>query len=151
MPSERVTSRVSSASWRYNNEYSVCTAAIGCTALARRTRSGDASDMPRNRTLPCSTNRFIDRNRWIDAVLEIQVDHVFVQTFQAGLAGLLHILRAAVHAVRLTRPLRLAEFRDQHDFVAPPLDGAADHGFVVTPAVHVGRVEVVHSEVDRVT
>ena len=44
---------------RLNSEYSVCRAAIGCTATARRTVSADASDSPRWRTLPAATSSAI--------------------------------------------------------------------------------------------
>ena len=43
----------------------------------------------------------------------------------------------------------VAELRGQHDLVAPAADGAADEEFVRERAVHVGRVEEVHAEVER--
>ena len=39
-----------------NGEYSICTAAIGCTACARRSVAADTSDRPRWRTRPARTS-----------------------------------------------------------------------------------------------
>ena len=44
---------------RVHSEYSVCSAAIGCTACARRIVVGAASDRPRKRTLPARTSSAI--------------------------------------------------------------------------------------------
>ena len=41
---------------RVHNEYSLCTAAIGCTACARRSVSADTSDRPMARIFPSRTN-----------------------------------------------------------------------------------------------
>src|SRR6187551_2630488 len=41
MPSSRKVGRTSSSGSRLNNEYSVCTAAIGCTLCARRMVDGE--------------------------------------------------------------------------------------------------------------
>ena len=47
MPSSRSTGSSSSSGSRLNSEYSYWPAAIGCTACARRTVAGAASEMPR--------------------------------------------------------------------------------------------------------
>ena len=65
-----------------HSEYSICTAAIGCTACARRIVAAPASQMPRWRTLPCPhqfahrADRVLDRHVGVDAVDVIEVDHV---------------------------------------------------------------------------
>ena len=59
MPSSRTVGSTASSGSRVHSEYSVCSAEIGCTACARRIVSGEASESPRWRTLPCSTSSFI--------------------------------------------------------------------------------------------
>src|SRR5271170_6815874 len=44
---------ISSSGSRVHSEYSLCSAAIGSTACARRMDCAPASDRPKKRTLPC--------------------------------------------------------------------------------------------------
>ena len=59
MPSSRQVSSTATSALRVQSEYSVCTAASGCTACARRIVAADTSLMPIARTLPASTSRAI--------------------------------------------------------------------------------------------
>ena len=56
MPSSRSVGSTSSSTSRLNSEYSIWTAAIGCTACARRIVSGAASLSPMWRILPSCTS-----------------------------------------------------------------------------------------------
>ena len=56
MPSWRSSGSSSASGSRVHKEYSVCSAATGCTAWARRIVSGPASDNPMLRTLPSATS-----------------------------------------------------------------------------------------------
>ena len=57
MPSSRTVASTSfSSRSRVHSDHSVCSAVIGCTACALRIVAGDASEMPRWRTLPASTS-----------------------------------------------------------------------------------------------
>ena len=82
MPSSRHVASTSSSGSRVHREYSDCTAAIGCTAWARRIVAGDASEIPRWRTLPASTSSdsapkvSSTGTVAVDAVLVVQVDRV---------------------------------------------------------------------------
>ena len=58
-PISRQASSTAISGLRVHSEYSVCTAAIGCTAWARRSVAADTSDRPSARTLPSSTRRDI--------------------------------------------------------------------------------------------
>jgi len=60
-PNAQATARVEHAvlGVAVQSEYSDCTAVTGCTAWARSMVAGAASEMPRKRTLPASTNDFI--------------------------------------------------------------------------------------------
>ena len=94
-------------------------------------------------------DRVLDRHRRIDPVLKINVDVVGLQPFEARFAGLLHVFGPAIDAVGAARVLRLAEFRDQHDLVAPALQRAAEQFLVLAPAIHVRAVEKIDAEIDR--
>ena len=59
MPSSRQVASTPASGSRVHSEYSLCTAAIGCTACARRIVSGLASDRPSVRTLPSLTSAAI--------------------------------------------------------------------------------------------
>ena len=59
IPSSRVVGSTSSSGVRSHSVYSVCSAAIGWTAWARRIVAADASDRPSARTLPASTSSAI--------------------------------------------------------------------------------------------
>ena len=83
-------------------------------------------------------------------MLVIQVDDVDPEPLQAGFAGFDDILGAAVDTVRLARPLGLAELGGDHHAVPAAFQRLAEHLLVVAPAVHVGGVEVVHADVNRV-
>ena len=57
MPSSRTVASTSfSSTSRVHSDHSVCSAVIGCTACAARIVAGDASEMPRCRTLPAGTS-----------------------------------------------------------------------------------------------
>ena len=55
MPSSRTAGRISASMPRLISEYSICSAAIGCTACARRMVSAPTSDRPMCRTYPAWT------------------------------------------------------------------------------------------------
>jgi hypothetical protein len=55
MPSSRHAGTTVASTSRLNNDHSDCTAAIGCTAAARRMVAADASDSPRWLTVPAAT------------------------------------------------------------------------------------------------
>ena len=58
-PISRQVSSTAISGLRVHSEYSVCTAAIGCTACARRKVAADTSDRPSARTLPARTRSAI--------------------------------------------------------------------------------------------
>ena len=95
-------------------------------------------------------DRLLDRHGGIDAVLVVEVDHLDAEALEGGLAGLLHVVGPAVHAVRPARVLRLAELGGEEDLVADALQRLADHRLVVAPAIHVGAVEMRDAEIDGV-
>ncbi|OLT20354.1 hypothetical protein BJF78_09475 [Pseudonocardia sp. CNS-139] len=59
MPSSRAAGTTSASMSRLNSDHSDWTAAMGCTAAARRTVAPDASHRPRWRTLPAATSSAI--------------------------------------------------------------------------------------------
>ena len=156
MPSSRTVGRISSSGSRLHSEYSVCSAAIGCTACARRIVAGAASDKPRKRTLPARTSSAIAPTvssigvSRIDAMLVVEVDHVDAEPREARLARLPNVLRPAVDALeRAVRVAHVAELRRDDDALAPPADRATDQLLVAAAAVHVGGVEERDADVER--
>src|SRR6185437_11750595 len=101
-------------------------------------------DQPRH-----AADRLLDRDVGVDAVLEVHVDHIDAEPLQARLAGLLDVFGAPVDTVRATGVLGLAELARDHDLVPHPLEGAAEQFLVLAPAVHVGAVEEIDAEIDR--
>src|SRR5262245_48877565 len=94
------------------------------------------------------TYGFFDRYAWVDAVLVIEINHVNTQTLQARLARLSHVFRPTVHTVDLALAAHLTELGGKHDAIAQTLDGTPNNLLVVAPAIHVGGVEVVDTELD---
>ncbi len=96
-------------------------------------------------------HRILDRHRGIDAMLVVEIDHVDAEPLEAGLAGGLHIGRAAVDSVGAARLLRLAELGGEHDLGAPAAgQRLAEQRLVVAPAIHVGTVEEGDAAIERV-
>ena len=90
----------------------------------------------------------LDRHERVDPVLVIKIDHIRAQPPEACLAGRHHMFWPAVgNAWAL--PVRIAEFRGDHDTIAPALECATDEGFIVPPTIFVGGVEKVDPEIER--
>ncbi len=104
-------------------------------------------DEPRHRA-----DRVLDRHGRIDAMLVVEVDRVDPQPLQRRLAGLPHVVGMPADAEALAvRAAPVAELRRDDDPIAAPVDRAADELLVDEGAVHVGRVEQRHAEVDGAT
>src|SRR5207244_10961115 len=69
---------------------------------------------------------------------------------QARVARLWHVLGAAVHAHAAVGVPHVAELGGEHHLVSPAQDRPAHEVLVVAPAVHVGGVEEVDTEVEGV-
>src|SRR5258708_1628837 len=77
MPSSAQVFRMSPSTSRLNSEYSDCSAAMGCTAYARRSVAALASDNPRKRTLPSCTSSANAATRSEEHTSELQSpDHL---------------------------------------------------------------------------
>ena len=125
MPSSCSAGSNSSSGSRLHSEYSLCTAAIGCTLCARRNVATEGSDRPMCLHLAFlhqfghGADRFLDRHARIDPVQVVEIDEVDAQTLQRGshafftYAALPLMLRSADRHGR-----RETELRRQHDLVA---------------------------------
>ena len=91
----------------------------------------------------------LDRDVGVDPMLIVEVDDVDAEALEARLTGLLHIFRPPIDGISLAIAAHLAEFARQHDLVAPPLDCSPHEFLIVPPAIHVGGIEVVDADVDR--
>ena len=97
------------------------------------------------------THRVLDGDGRVDAVHIVQIDRLKPQALQAGFARRLHILGSAIHAVAATLLLGLTKLGGQDDLVSTTtLQGTAEQLLVVSPAVHVGRVQKIDATVQRV-
>src|SRR6185503_1551794 len=93
----------------------------------------------------------LDRHVRIDAGLVIEVDHVDAEALEAGIAGLLYVFRPAVDALLAVGAFHLPELRHHQRLLAPAvLERPPEQRLVVAPAVHVGRIEVVHAALEGV-
>jgi hypothetical protein len=84
----------------------------------------------------------LDRRRWIDAVLVVEIDLLDAEPSKARLAARPDVVRLAVHAAQ--RPAGFAddaELGGEEGFRTPAADRAADELLVPPQAVDVGRVE----------
>ena len=157
MPSSRQVGRISSSTSRIQSEYSVCSAAIGWTACARRIVAGAASRQPEVSDLAVlhelrhRADGLLDRDLGVDAVLVVEVDVVDAE----ALAAMRRTPCGRTPASRRCRGRCRRSSRTLPNFVASTtssrrsLDRLADEPLVGERAVHVGGVEEVDAEVER--
>ena len=95
-------------------------------------------------------HRLLDRRVRVHAVLVVEIDVVDAQAAERSVARLMHVLGIAAHAQPLAvRPPHVAELGGEHHLVAATSDGATHELLVRERAVHVGRVEEVHAQLER--
>ncbi len=90
------------------------------------------------------------RNLRIDPVQIVEVDLVDAEPPERVLARGADVLGPAVAAVAVGRRVLddVSDFRREDDPFAQPRERAADEGLVRERAVHVGRIEVIDSQID---
>ena len=94
-------------------------------------------------------DRLLDRHRGIDAMLIVQVDHADTEPRERTFTRRPDVLRPAVDAAILgARPAHDAELGRELDHVPVAPDRTADQLLIGVRAVHVGRVEESHAEID---
>src|SRR5579885_1377045 len=155
MPSSRHVGMISSSGSRVHSEYSVCSALIGHVLCARRMVEAAASESPRQRTLPSSTSRHCAHRLFdgyinVNPMLVVKVDCLHVQPPQTGFASLTDVFRPPVDSDKVSSGISLiSKFRCQNNLIAPVPNGLA-HQFLVMPsAVNIGRVEEIHTQIER--
>ena len=104
---------------------------------------------------PNHTGRFYslspdDAGLLICEVLVVQVDVVRTEPLQRALDRGADVVRAAVDDAGPAAGVgHQAEFRRQHDLIAPALDGPADQLLVEIRAVDLGGVDVGDAQIER--
>ena len=99
MPSSRAVGTTSASMSRLHSDHSLCSAAIGCTALARRSVSGrglrqaQVADLSGGHQLGHGPHRLLDGHAAVGAVLVVEVDVVDTQPAERRFAGLAHVGR----------------------------------------------------------
>ena len=80
----------------------------------------------------------------VHAVLIVEINHIDTHPLQTRVAAVLHICRIATDAEKLAvGAANVAEFRRQHNVVAPGRDRLANQSLVAADTIHVGSVEEV--------
>ena len=155
MPSSSSVGRISCSGSRHHSEYSLCSAATGCTACARRIVFAPASERPKCLTLPCANQVLhragdvLDRHIGIDAVLIEEIDAIGPQPLQRCVRHVADVLGAAVEAGHARRSVDVeAELRGDHHAVADRRECFADELLIGERAVHFGRIEERDPSVD---
>src|SRR5215510_15505413 len=93
-------------------------------------------------------DRVLDRHRWIDAVLIVEIDDIDAEPLEALIARDRHIVRAPVGQAALAAGAHVAELGGDDRAIAPVVDRTGDQLLVLAVAVNVGRVEEVDTKLD---
>ena len=152
MPCSRQACSGPSSGSRVHSEYSLCSAAIGCTLAARRMISAGASERPRRADLALlhqlghGAHRLLDGRRGVHPVLVVEVDHVDLQPAQGRLARAAHVVRLAAHRpaggiLRRRGVTHEAELRGEDDLLPSPPQDVREQLLVLARAVDVRGVE----------
>jgi hypothetical protein len=156
MPNDSHVGSTSASGSRHHSEYSLWSAATGCTACARRIDGTPASEKAEVVDLACAdqvldrAGHVLDRHVRVDPVLVEQVDAVGLEPLERGVGDLPDPLRPAVHA-RLGIPVLEAELGGDHYLVAERRQGLAHQLLVGEGAIGFGGVEERHSVLERVS
>ena len=141
---------MSSSTKRHHTEYSVCSAAIACTAFARRERLRSRLGETEVAHLALLDEAFhradgvFDRHARVDPMLEVEVDRVDLQAAEAPVAGFGNVLRPAVRGRLAVRRADVAELGCEHRLGSIAVcERASNQLFVLAVAVGVGGVEEV--------
>jgi hypothetical protein len=94
-------------------------------------------------------DRVLDRHVGIDAVDEIEVDHIGLEPFQAFVAAFLDVFGPPVRETRPALQLDIAELAGDHIVVAMPGDRLGEQLLVAAVAIGVGAVEKIDAELTR--
>src|SRR5579875_3088852 len=92
---------------------------------------------------------FFDRDRGIDAMQIIKVDHIDAEPPQRSLARRPHVIRAPAETAPAGGIESATELARQDDPVATPADRASDQLLVVTLTVGIRRIDQRYAELDR--
>ena len=129
---------------------------MGWTAAARRSVTGrgfrhpQIAHLSRAHEIGHRTDRFLDRHVQIHAMLIVEVDDVDAQPLQRRVTTLAHVLRRAVDTdVRPCRIAHVPEFGRKDDGGPAIADGLSHQDFVGVRAIHVGRIDERHSQIQR--
>ena len=154
MPSSSSVGMISASGSRVHSEYSLCSAATGCTAWARRIelRTGfgkaEIADLALAYQVLHDARDILHRHVGVDPVLVVEVDVVGPQPLEAALDGAADLGRLAVDAAAMLAGHLVdvpAELGGDLHFVAHPREGLAHHLLVGPRAIDFGRVEKIHA------
>src|SRR5215472_8441177 len=150
MPSASQSGKISLSTSRVHREYSICRAASGCTACARRMVAAPASQMPRYLALADKfahrADRVLDRNGRIHPMDVIEVDDVGLEPPEALLAGFAHTFRPAVREAGIAEQPEIAKLA-RDDVIAAVLSDRLSYELLVAAAsIAVGGIEKIDAD-----
>src|SRR5215213_3705955 len=123
----------------------------GCAPdrLSRRFGKAEEPDLARRDKRGHSANRLFYGRIGVDAVLIIEVDNIDAETLEAFIAALANISGPAIDTeeASILGP-HIAEFRGEHNLLAPVPDGRAHQYLVGAQTVDVGGIEKGYTELD---
>jgi hypothetical protein len=128
---------------------------MGCTCAARRgARRGfgqaQVEHLSRLHQLRHGTDRFLNRDPWVDAVLIVQVDMIDTEPLQTGIASRVHILRCSVDSKqRAIGSAHVAKLGGEHNFLAARFQDFGQQAFVGADAITIGRIEEIDADIER--
>ena len=142
---------------RVNSEYSICSAAIGCTACARRMvlgrglRQADVADVAGLYHVGDGADGVLDRHLRIDPRGLIEIDIIGAQSLERIGEEVLGRRRTCVIAQALAVGIAHGAVFDGDEGALPPpaFQGFAQHQFGVAGAVEIGRVDQRDAGVER--
>ena len=124
-PVSRQASSTAISGLRVQSEYSVCIAAMGCSACALRSVAAETSDRPRLSTLPSlhqpghRTHAFLDGHALVPAMQVIEVNDVGAQPPERGFAMLAQGFGPAVDLALALAVLEHTALARQHELPPP--------------------------------
>src|SRR4029453_5577486 len=92
-------------------------------------------------------DRLLDRHGIIDAMLVVEVNRIDTKSLQARFASLIDVFGAAIDSDASIRSSSLAELGRDYRFVSSPPQRTTEQFLVMTPPIHIRRVEHVDAAI----
>ena len=141
---------ISASGLRCQSEYSLCSAATGCTAWARRMRLRSGLGHSEVLHLACrdqvldGSGGVFNGHIGVDAVLVVEIDDIDLQSLERAFHGTLDLFRRAIGSLGATSSVGIdieSELGGDDDLFAEGREGLADEFLIGEGAVDLRGVE----------